>query len=73
MTNKPEVVGFATHHDEPMLFPNRKEAADYCDDGEEPIALIRLSDYEAMQAEQVPDAIQLLQRVAEKNYRKRPV
>src|SRR5690606_27063844 len=29
-----------------------------------PIALIRLSDYEAMQAEQVPDAIQLLQRVA---------
>ena len=51
MTNKPEVVGFATHHDEPMLFPNRKEAAAYCDDGEEPVALICLSDYEALQAE----------------------
>lgn len=46
-TDIPEVVGFATHHDEPMLFPNRKEAAAYCDDGEEPVALIRLSDYKA--------------------------
>lgn len=62
--NKPEVVGFATHHDEPMLFPSKREAAMYCDDGEEPVALIRLSDYEDLQAEQVPDAIQLLQRVA---------
>lgn len=50
-TNKPEVVGFATHHDEPMLFPSKGEAATYCDDGEEPVALIRLSDYEALQVE----------------------
>lgn len=49
-TNKPEVVAYATHHDEPMLFPNGKEAAAYCEDGEEPVALIRLSDYEALQA-----------------------
>src|SRR5690606_37039983 len=49
--NEPEVVGFATHHDEPMMFPNRKEAAAYCDDREDPVALIRLSDYEALQAE----------------------
>lgn len=50
-TNKPEVLAYATHHDEPMLFPDRKEAAAYCEDGEEPVALIRLSDYEALQAE----------------------
>ena len=50
-TNRPEVVGFATHHDEPMLFPSKREAAMYCDDGEEPVALISLSDYEALQAE----------------------
>lgn len=49
--DKPEVVGFATHHDEPMLFPSRSEAAMYCDDEEEPVALIRLSDYEALQVE----------------------
>lgn len=51
MTTKPEVVAYATHHDEPMLFPDRKEAAAYCEDGEEPVALIRLSDYEALQDE----------------------
>jgi len=51
MTNKPEVSAYATHHDEPMLFPDKKEAAAYCEDGEEPVALIRLSDYEALQAE----------------------
>lgn len=49
--NKPEVVGFATHHDEPMLLPSKGEATIHCDDGEEPVALIRLSDYEALQAE----------------------
>lgn len=49
-TNKPEVVAYATHHDEPMLFPNRNEAAAYCDDGEEPVALICLTDYEALKA-----------------------
>lgn len=50
-TNKPEVVGFATHHDEPMLFPSKAEAAAYCELEEEPIVLIRLSDYETLQAE----------------------
>lgn len=50
-TNKPEVVAHATHHDEPMLFPSSKEAAAYCEDGEEPVALIRLCDYEALQSE----------------------
>lgn len=50
-TNNLEVVAYATHHDEPMLFPNRTEAAAYCDDGEEPLALIHISDYEALQAE----------------------
>lgn len=50
-TNKPEVVACATHHDEPMLFPSKREAAMYCDDGEEPLALIHISDYEALQAE----------------------
>lgn len=49
-TNKPEVLGFTTHHDEPMLFPSKREAAMYCDDGEEPMALIRLSDYETRMA-----------------------
>lgn len=50
-TNKPEVVAYATHHDEPMLFPSKREAAMYGEDGEEPVALIRLSDYERLQAE----------------------
>ena len=30
---------WATHHDEPMLFPTREEAKLHCDDDEEPIAL----------------------------------
>lgn len=34
-----EPVAYATHHDEPMLFLIESEAAAYCDDGEEPIAL----------------------------------
>jgi hypothetical protein len=34
-----EVKGWATHHDEPMLFPTRDEAVAYCDDDEEPIPL----------------------------------
>lgn len=50
-TNKPEVVAYATRHDEPMLFPGKREAAAYCDDEEEPMSLIRLSDYEALKAE----------------------
>lgn len=50
-TNKPEPVAWMTHHDEPMLFPSKSEAATYCGDGEEPAALVRLSDYEALQAE----------------------
>jgi hypothetical protein len=33
-------IAWATHHDEPMLFPTLKEAAMYCDDGEEPIPLV---------------------------------
>lgn len=49
--NKPEVIGYASHHDEPMLFLSKAEAATYCEDGEEPVALIRLSDYERLQAE----------------------
>lgn len=34
-----EAVAWMTHHDEPMLFPTREEAADYCDEDEQPIAL----------------------------------
>lgn len=33
---EPEILGWATHHDEPMLFPTRKEAVLYCEDDEEP-------------------------------------
>ena len=33
---EPEILGWATHHDEPMLFPTRKEAILYCEDDEEP-------------------------------------
>lgn len=47
---EPEVLAYATHHDEPMLFPSSKEAAAYCDDGEQPIALISMADYKALQA-----------------------
>lgn len=50
-TSKPEVMGFATHHDEPMLFPSSREAMMYCNDEEEPVALIRLSDHQRLQAE----------------------
>ena len=34
-----EPAAWMTHHDEPMLFPSRAEAAQYCDDDERPIAL----------------------------------
>lgn len=34
------IIGWATHHDEPMLFPTREEAALHCDADEEPIALV---------------------------------
>ena len=34
-----EIVGYMTHHDEPMLFLTHAEAAAYCDDNEEPIPL----------------------------------
>lgn len=37
-----EPVGWATHHDVPMLFPTLAEAAGYCGVGEEPIPLIAL-------------------------------
>jgi hypothetical protein len=30
------VVGYATHHDEPMLFPTHNEAGEYCDTDEFP-------------------------------------
>lgn len=50
-TNKPEVVAYATHHDEPMLFPSKREAAMHCGDGEEPLALIHIGDYEALATE----------------------
>jgi len=36
---KIEPIGWATHHEEPMLFPTRKEALKYCDDDEKPIEL----------------------------------
>ncbi len=32
-----KVLGFATHHEPPLLFPTYEEAFAYCDDGEEPI------------------------------------
>ena len=32
-------VAWATHHDLPMLFPEKAEAQEYCDDDEAPIAL----------------------------------
>ena len=37
-----EVIGYATHHEPPMLFPDRDEAALHCDDDEEPIGLVAL-------------------------------
>lgn len=36
-----EVIGYATHHDDPMLFPTIDEARLYCGWGEEPIPLIK--------------------------------
>lgn len=50
-------VAWATHHDEPMLFPTFKEAAMYCDDGEEPIALVPIThpaDADAVDAKEKP-------------------
>jgi hypothetical protein len=38
-----EPVGFATHHDEPMLFPTEEEARMYCDDDEVPRGLYALT------------------------------
>ena len=38
-TAQEQPFAWATHHDEPMLFPTHKEAEAYCDEGEEPIAL----------------------------------
>lgn len=32
-------TGWATHHEPPMLFPTREEAAAHCADDEQPIAL----------------------------------
>jgi len=34
-----EPVAWMTHHAEPMLFPTREEASDYCEDEESPIPL----------------------------------
>lgn len=34
------VFAYATHHDEPMIFPTFKEAAVFCDVDEEPIPLL---------------------------------
>lgn len=34
-----EPMAWMTHHDEPMLFPTRAEAAQHCADDEQPIAL----------------------------------
>lgn len=34
-------VAWMTHHDEPMLFPTAAEAADYCEDDEQPVPLFR--------------------------------
>jgi hypothetical protein len=42
VSTKPEalpIVAWATHHDEPMLWPTEQEASAYCDDDEEPIPL----------------------------------
>ncbi|EML7990021.1 hypothetical protein D7Y24_13380 [Stenotrophomonas maltophilia] len=36
-----EPVAWMTHHDEPMLFPTAAEAADYCEDDEQPVPLFR--------------------------------
>ena len=33
------LYGYATHHDQPMLFPTLAEAQQYCDDTEEPVPL----------------------------------
>ncbi len=38
-----EPVGFATHHDEPMLFPTEEEARMYCSDDEVPRGLYTLT------------------------------
>lgn len=34
------VVGYATHHNEPLVFPTFKEAAVFCGDDEEPVPLM---------------------------------
>jgi len=34
-----EAVAWMTHHEPPMLFPTKEEAASYCDDDEQPIPL----------------------------------
>lgn len=39
-----EIIGWATHHEPPMLFPTREEAMSYCDDDEEPIPLVAAID-----------------------------
>lgn len=44
------IIGYATHHEEPMLFPTKEEALQYCDFEEEPIAL-----YAAPQAKPLTD------------------
>ncbi|MHC1665791.1 hypothetical protein ACODUI_11665 [Stenotrophomonas geniculata] len=36
-----EPVAWMTHHDEPMLLPTAAEAADYCEDDEQPVPLFR--------------------------------
>lgn len=36
-----EPVAWMTQHDEPMLFPTAAEAADYCEDDEQPVPLFR--------------------------------
>jgi len=51
-----EVVAWATHHDEPMLFVTRAEAMTYCDDDEQPIPLY------AAQPRAVPDGWVLVPR-----------
>lgn len=49
-----EPFAWATHHDEPMLFPTLKEASAYCEDDEEPIPL-----FTPPQPRQIPEGYRL--------------
>lgn len=43
-TSTMQVVAWATHHEEPMLFPTWKEAFMHCDEDEEPVDLVTKAD-----------------------------